>query len=194
MNPKSANKEFRNNYDILGVDTIGCNFEDYKKRFEYVIEFDGGTSCNNPSKGYGVGYGSYLIEQKDIGVVSKAQRQTWDGRHSCNSAELTTLLSALESLVNVVRERENITKNLLSDGVIPDSFTFAPSILVCGDSQIALKWLNCKLQPKVNTYIGFRTAIYNIKRLVNQYQDSFHIGELIPYWRGRKKSVELFGH
>ena len=44
---------------------------------DFVIEFDGGTSCNIPRKGFGVGYGSKMFRENDNpNVMIKALKAT----------------------------------------------------------------------------------------------------------------------
>lgn len=85
--------------------------------FDHVIWFDGGTTCNIPSKGFGFGYGSYKIGDNEI------IRLKFEEGHSNNSAELKTLLHAFRA----VNEKDH------------DPWK---TCLVIGDSTIALKWIN----------------------------------------------------
>lgn len=139
---------------------------------DFVIEFDGGTSCNIPRKGFGIGYGSFKINDLEI------QRLKFDKGYSANAAELETMYKALVAL---------------NDYIISDTITHvSPHILVCGDSCIALKWLNCKRRPEGSEM--FVTIINKMRKFIKQRQDCFAFGEITPFWRPRKKSVELFGH
>lgn len=142
---------------------------------DFVIEFDGGTSCNIPRKGFGIGYGSFQINDLPI------ERVKFTEGYSANAAELETLYSALLYLDKYIRE-----------DVINH---FAPSITICGDSCIALKWINCNCVPKEKHGSKmFRTVIKQMREFIKQNQESFIFGEITPFWRPRKKSVELFGH
>jgi len=139
---------------------------------DFVIEFDGGTSCNIPRKGFGIGYGSFKINDLEI------QRLQFDKGYSANAAELETMYKALVAL---------------NDYIMSDVITHvAPHILVCGDSCIALKWLNCKRIPEGSEM--FVTIINKMRKFIKQRQDCLAFGEITPFWRGRQKSVELFGH
>ena len=139
---------------------------------DFVIEFDGGTSCNIPRKGFGVGYGSFQINDLEI------QRLQFDTGYSANAAEIETMYKSLIALDKYIRE--DIVTHV------------APSILVCGDSCIALKWLNCNRNPVGSD--KFVTIINEMKTFIYNRQESFVFGEITPFWRPRKKSVELFGH
>lgn len=142
---------------------------------DFKIEFDGGTSCNIPRKGFGIGYGSFKINDLPI------ERVKFTEGYSANAAELETLYSALLYLDKYIRE---------------DAINhFAPSITICGDSCIALKWINCNYVPKEKHGSKmFRTVIKQMREFIKQNQESFIFGEITPFWRPRKKSVELFGH
>lgn len=127
-----------------------------------LIEFDGGTTCNIPSLGYGEGYGSYQINDAPIVRVS------FGVGHSCNSAEILTLEAALADLAG--RGERGM------------------SVLVRGDSKIALKWVHCKKQPKPSTSPMFRDAIQKLRKVTAQFTS------VKTEWRSREHSVRLFGH
>jgi len=59
---------------------------------DHVVEFDGGTSSNKPP--FGVGYGSYQIDDNEIIRCSYGPNQ------SSNSAEIMTIVYALDDLVS----------------------------------------------------------------------------------------------
>ncbi len=130
----------------------------------HVIQFDGGTTSNVPSRGFGYGYGSYQI---DGGVIGKCQ---FGIGHSCNSAEILTLFEALKALRLLVPECDKKT------------------VRVCGDSKIALKWVSCQKQPKESTTIMFRQAIEMLRGEVKNFK------KIYTEWRPREHSVKLFGH
>lgn len=135
---------------------------------EIVIEFDGGTSNNIPSRGgFGYGYGSYKIGDEDI------KRVEFGLGHSCNSAEIRTLTAALTDLA----DRGN--SHLIS-------------VLARGDSMIALSW--CKdgkklsKKSKKTATNNFIEAIQLLKEQVGRFQS------VRTEWRSREHSVKLFGH
>jgi len=99
-----------------------------------VIEFDGGSSCNIPSRGYGEGYGSFQIGNQEI------QRVKFGKGHSANSAEIRTLVSGLAEL---------------SKQVDPAKC----QVLARGDSKVALKWVSDLRTPKETSSKGFLEAI-----------------------------------
>lgn len=129
-----------------------------------TIEFDGGSSCNIPSRGYGEGYGSYQINDRDIVRVS------FGLGHSSNSAEIRTLVRALEDLLD-------------TDPVAPFK-----TVLIRGDSQIALKWVLHRGPIKGTPSPQFVEAVGMLQRTA----DKFTL--LRTEWRGREHSVALFGH
>lgn len=132
-----------------------------------VIEFDGGTSCNIPAKGFGNGYGSYKINDQEI------VRVKFGNGHSCNSAEIMTAHAAALDLLDQLGEASR-----------------SASVLFRGDSQIALKWINPKFRktPKPSGSVKFIEAI----RLIREVNHLF--GSIRCEWRGRQHSVDLFGH
>lgn len=128
-----------------------------------VIEFDGGTSSNIPAKGYGKGYGSYRIDAHPI------QRVEFGMGHSCNSAEIRTLVAALHDLATKC-----------------DPAT--TKVLVRGDSQIALRWVNKTGLPKSTGSKNFLEAVANLHAITEKFQ------RVATEWRTRKVSVAIFGH
>lgn len=130
----------------------------------HLIEFDGGTSCNVPALGYGVGYGSYRIDGNQI--VRLDHRLPM----SANAAEILTLACALES-ISVEHYQQ--------------------SIEVIGDSQIALSWLKKpKLlsSPSPKTSPEFQVAVRRLQSIAIRF---FAIH---PIWKARAHSVAIFGH
>ena len=136
----------------------------WKNSPDFIIEFDGGTSCNVPSRGFGKGYGSFQINNGPI------RRVEFGMGHSCNSAEIRTLVSALEA----VRESCDSCHNA--------------SVLARGDSRIALKWASCKSEPKEKHSENFREAIKLLREQI------VHFGQIRTEWRNRSHSVRIFGH
>jgi ribonuclease HI len=131
---------------------------------DFTVEFDGGTSCNIPSKGFGKGYGSFQINGAEI------HRVEFGIGHSCNSAEIRTLAAALEAIR------------------LSCADTKKKSVLIRGDSKIALKWAKDKKQPSPSTTANFREAIELLRVQVAAF------GCIRTEWRGRAHSVALFGH
>ena len=107
-----------------------------------VIEFDGGTSCNNPKLGYGQGYGSFQIDGGEI------HRVKFGIGHSCNSAEIATLTAALEFLAES---------------------GYAGNVLARGDSQIALKWATSRSEPSPKTSQIFQQSIPPLRKQVSRF-------------------------
>lgn len=137
--------------------------------FDWIIEFDGGTSCNDPAKGFGNGYGSFLLKERPNDPLPIERRQFGIG-HSCNSAEIMTLVSALDYLATN----------------IPIAKT--SRVLCRGDSKIALKWVSCKKIPPEKSSPKFRESIATLRKIVGQFQC------VRTEWRSRDESVRLFGH
>lgn len=132
-----------------------------------TITFDGGTSCNQPKKGFGMGYGSYQIEGRPI-----VSRIKFGMGHSCNSAEIRTLEAALA--------------DLSSSHPNPSSL----HLIIKGDSKIALRWANPKFkdQPANHSWHEFHTAIAMLRTHLSKFASITRI------WHGRDNSVRLFGH
>lgn len=132
------------------------------------VEFDGGTPCNIPRLGYGIGYGSYKINGQPI------VRVTHGIPMSANVAEIMTLVSALKD--------------------VQVQFGNRVKVKIFGDSQIALNWAaghtpsgkKKKFSKKVNQ--PFRDAVDALRLMTTQFSI------VTTNWRGRAKSVELFGH
>lgn len=157
------------------------NADLFSTKPERVIEktiqltFDGGTPCNNPSLGYGIGYGSWHFEG-----LRAVQRINHRVPCSNNAAELLTLCVALEHLA--IR--------------VPPETTH---VEVIGDSQIALKWLkvaagdpNGGHRKKAKVSEGSSELFKEtIQRLVKAAEP---FAKITAIWQPREKSVELFGH
>lgn len=110
--------------------------------WDHVIEFDGGTDCNDPKKGYGEGYGSYQIDGGNI------VRVKFGKGHSNNSAEIRTLIAAL--------------RDLAEDGRLG-------RVLCRGDSQIALNWITQKSGPNRKSSEGFLEAVEMLREEVKRF-------------------------
>lgn len=126
------------------------------------IEFDGGTSCNVPSRGFGDGYGSYRINQE------RPVRLQFYKAMSANAAEVLTLVKAVQ---------EAKQKG-------------ATSLLIIGDSQIALGWAgnpDRKMSKKATP--EFREAVSFLQKSLEPFSD-----KITTRWQPRIKSVATFGH
>lgn len=129
-----------------------------------TIEFDGGSTCNIPRLGYGKGYGSYRIGDREI------VRVNFGMGHSSNSAELRTLVKALEDL------HDSDDRSPLKD------------VLIRGDSKIALKWVSHRGKIKGTPSPEFVEAIGLLRAIAAKFT------RLRTEWRTRDVSVEIFGH
>lgn len=130
------------------------------------IEFDGGTPCNNPQKGFGNGYGSYKINDEPI------YRLRFNRPMSNNVAEISVLIHALRT----VYQRGNPEFVMLE---------------IHGDSQIALNRCTRGLTAKQRRSVrnpDFGNACDELRTLCTQF------AHVHTNWRGRDASVKLFGH
>lgn len=133
------------------------------------IEFDGGTPCNIPRIGYGVGYGSYQIDAEPIVRLDHGRPM------SANAAEIMTLTAA-------VRE------------VIRRHGAAGVALVIFGDSQIALKWARGATESgrpakaKVHGSPEFCEAVRDLRAAVSGFL------KVDAMWRGRAESVRVFGH
>ncbi len=131
---------------------------------DIIITFDGGTTCNIPRLGFGEGYGSYQINDRDV------VRCRFGIGHSCNSAELLTLTFALRDLLG------------------SDSLSSLKHVHVKGDSQIALKWAKHRGFPSKKSTPMFHSAIAMLRREASSFRN------LTTEWWPRENSVRIFGH
>lgn len=136
-------------------------------KVQVTVHFDGGTPCNVPRLGYGIGYGSYRIDNREIVRVNHGRPM------SANAAELFTLVRAIQDVVGSIGRDVRL--------------------LVVGDSQIALKWARgttpkgkAVKQPKGGSE-EFRNAIQSLRDVIK----GFHVETL---WQPRIHSVRVFGH
>lgn len=134
------------------------------------IEFDGGTPCNDPKKGFGIGYGSYALNG------GAPIRLSHGIPCSNNAAEVLTLVSALHY----------VRKTYDPEGV---------RLIVVGDSQITLNWvrrtsgeLKAKKNKKPSGSPLFRDSIKRLSDALHQF------GKIEVRWQPRVKSVKTFGH
>lgn len=136
------------------------------------IEFDGGTPCNIPAKGYGIGYGSYQINGNPVTRISHQIPC------SNNAAEMLTLVAAFKHLNNTTCFHNS-------------------HIDVYGDSKIVLRWLDVasgaviptrkKQHPKGSP--EFVSAYDQLKEVVSPWK-----GSVTSHWQPREHSVTTFGH
>lgn len=141
--------------------------------WNYLIEWDAGTSCNIPAKGYGAGYGSFRITMKgDDPESSIIERVKLGKGYSCNAAEIDVLAHALSRL---------------GDTLHPDSASIA-SVHCIGDSQIALGWLTKKGVPYSKTCPKFPESIARLRAAMTGFKS------VTGQWRTRTESVRIFGH
>lgn len=131
-----------------------------------TIHFDGGTPCNIPSKGYGIGYGSYQINAGHVVRVDHKRPM------SNNAAEIWTLCVALDSLVK--------------SGEVSGM-----SLILHGDSQIALKWARASRRLEVRKKKGSDEFQNGIARLC-ELTPLFH--SLAVEWKPRRHALKAFGH
>lgn len=76
-------------------------------KYNHIIEFDGGSTCNVPKLGYGDGYGSYQIDQREI------VRLQFGKGFSANAAEILTL-AASPSRAAAISDPSKLNVSLLS--------------------------------------------------------------------------------
>ena len=133
-----------------------------------VVHFDGGTSNNNPRKGgFGIGYGSYLLNGEVV-TVDFARPM------SCNEAEIRTLIAAAEAaklIIDPARTR----------------------LCAYGDSRIALRWADkagkkVVYQAKLGWSPEFTAAVADL------YLSLRPFAEVVTEWQPRGISVQIFGH
>lgn len=132
----------------------------------FTVEADGGNKGNIPRLGYGNGYGSYAI---DGGEPIKIE---YGVPMSNNVAEISIIHSALEDI-------------FLDFG--------ASHVLVRSDSQTALSWIKRYNKYKDAIKFPFENVSYckAAQSLVSMIKKHKSVEQ---EWRGRAKSVELFGH
>lgn len=134
-----------------------------------TITFDGGTPCNIPRLGYGIGYGSYEIDDQPVARCDHGRPM------SANAAEILTLVRAVQSVV-AKYGRETT------------------ALRIFGDSQIALKWASGRTRNGKPAKLGkggseeYRNAIQTLRDALKGFP---HVE---TQWQPRAKSVALFGH
>ena len=126
-----------------------------------VIDFDGGTSNNNPrSGGFGIGYGSYRLH----GEVVKLD---FARRMSANEAEIRTLIAAAEAV------------KLIADPV-------KTRLCAYGDSRITLGWANKAgmkvfYRPKPSWSPEFAAAVADLYSTLRPF------AEVVTQWQPQRK-------
>jgi ribonuclease HI len=134
--------------------------------FTVRICFDGGTSCNVPSRGYG----SYQIA--DLEIV----RVKFDVPMSNNVAEVSTLVRAIESLPN-----EPSTTRLLIVGDSQIALNWASK----AGNGIPYKPPRRRLGPHSQEFFS---ALMSLYRVLSGFS------EVKIDWQPRERNVEVFGH
>lgn len=130
-----------------------------------TIIFDGGSTCNVPRKGFGKGYGSFKVEDREI------QRCNFGAGHSANSGEVRTLIEALR-----------YTKK---------HFPEYDTLHIKGDSKIALSWIFRSGIPKPFKGKEPTSNFIEAVRMLHVETKGYNI---TTQWHPRKESVKLFGH
>jgi ribonuclease HI len=152
-------------YHAARQDSGTMNLWDTRERVTATIEFDGGTSCNIPSLGFGDGYGSFRINNGPL------RRVRFDRPMSNNAAEISTMAAAIRS----AKEHG------------------ATALVLIGDSQIALNWANrvagnAKRKHNGNMSDAMRLSIIELRECMSD------IADLETKWQPRLRSVATFGH
>ncbi len=129
------------------------------------IEFDGGTTCNVPAKGFGTGYGSYQINNDPIVKLE------FDCPMSNNAAEVLTIFFA------IVEAKKRGFHNLY----------------VVGDSQIALRWVDVGA-GNVKASKGSGSGTREFQKAITFLLRATHGMKIQTQWQPRLHSVATFGH
>lgn len=136
-----------------------------------TLHFDGGTPCNIPAKGFGIGYGSYCF---DGGVPVRVDHGI---PCSNNAAEALTLLVALRHLAKLFNPAET-------------------KVAIESDSQIVLNQVTkaigiCTFKSKNKKPSGsdlFKQTIAELRGVLSLF------GEVSVLWKPREHAVRKFGH
>lgn len=136
---------------------------------QVTIEFDGGTPCNIPRLGYGIGYGSYRVTLENT-VVGQVSRISHEKPMSANSAEVWTLVRAIEK-VDKLRQ------------AVGGPF----HLHIIGDSKIALNYVRENPKTGKGSTDELRQAVEALGKLLKNFT-------FTAQWKGRANSVALFGH
>lgn len=140
---------------------------------EITVHFDGGTPCNIPSRGFGIGYGSYAFNG------GTPVRVNHGVPCSNNAAEVLTLCCALEGLKAM--------------GCPPETH-----IHVTGDSQTALSLVKrvisgrSVVKKKKKASKGGTPEYQESKERLYLACDYFE--NLTAEWLPREHAVAAFGH
>ena len=141
-------------------------------KFQVItIHADGGTPCNIPAKGYGIGYGSYSIDGGTPVRISHGRPM------SNNAAEIWTFCSAIDALLESHRDGAKVIK-----------------LKFVGDSQIALKWIRLSNKPWRSQHVSkkgsdeFQMGIQRLRELTPKFSS------VSTEWKPRIHSVKAFGH
>ena len=143
-----------------------------------IVHFDGGTPCNIPSLGFGIGYGSFCYTGL-ANHTSKGEPIRISHGIPCsnNVAEILTLCVALEKLAEMGSAETT-------------------HVHVQGDSKIALKWLNVacgqhKAKQATLSINATQLFIESIRRLRKAAEP---FSKIETEWLERKHAVAAFGH
>lgn len=133
------------------------------------LHFDGGTPCNIPSMGYGIGYGSYSFNGGSVSNVNHGVPC------SNNGAEILTLAVALEDLMTKCDPHET-------------------EVIIMGDSQTTLGWVKKVFEKgdsiKVNQNVS-QSMKDGIVRLIQAVKP---FASIQTKWLPREHAVKAFGH
>jgi ribonuclease HI len=143
-----------------------------------TLHFDGGTPCNIPALGFGIGYGSYRYTGLE-GQVGNGEpiRVSHGIPCSNNAAEILTLCVALEKLAEMGSPETT-------------------HVHVQGDSKIALKWLNVVRgqHPKGRTKTVATGTVLFIESIGRLRKAAEPFNKIESEWLQRDHAVAAFGH
>lgn len=143
-----------------------------RSKFDFVIEADGGSSCNSPAKGYGMGYGSFQIQTEEGPMEIK--RLKFGNGISVNAAEILSISRGLDDVLALLSERD------------PSEYR----VLIRSDSLVALRNVQ-KCENENYIASGSESFVNSVKRLQEQV---LKFERVEAEWRPREHSVTLFGH
>lgn len=135
---------------------------------KFTIQFDGGNGCNDPQKGYGIGYGSIRINGGPIVRVDHKVPM------SNNAAEVATALEAIDFLLE----------------------SFSPETLDLHfqtDSQTAIKWIMASRHARAPKISKGSSELFQV--LCGKIMATlFRVKTVTAEWLPRVKIVAIFGH